>query len=207
MLLRPWDSPSKNTGVGCYSLLQGIFLTQGLSLGLPHCRRTLYQLSHPGSQGGAEGRKTWSQGPPLPLGRPAPTGALRPWTHQLSSLPLPQAKLASLVQKCQERNHLITHLLQELRRHGAESHLLSGMADNTVKDVALTEYAAAILAPRVPEVGSRRPPCPSSCRDCGLIHPPVHLLTCPFIHRPGLPCLCPLTLPGTAPLLRAGIGW
>ena len=24
-----WDSPSKNTGVGCHFLLQGIFLTQG----------------------------------------------------------------------------------------------------------------------------------------------------------------------------------
>ena len=27
-LLRPWNSPSKNTGVGCHSLLQGIFPTQ-----------------------------------------------------------------------------------------------------------------------------------------------------------------------------------
>ena len=31
-----WDSPGKNTGVGCYSLLQGIFLTQGLNLRLLH---------------------------------------------------------------------------------------------------------------------------------------------------------------------------
>ena len=29
------DSP-ENTGVGCHSLLQGIFLIQGLDLGLPH---------------------------------------------------------------------------------------------------------------------------------------------------------------------------
>ena len=28
-LLCPWNSPGKNTGVGCHSLLQGIFLTQG----------------------------------------------------------------------------------------------------------------------------------------------------------------------------------
>ena len=28
-LLCPWDSPGKNTGVGCHALLQGIFLTQG----------------------------------------------------------------------------------------------------------------------------------------------------------------------------------
>ena len=33
-LLCPWNSPGKNTGVGCYSLLQGIFLTQGSNPGL-----------------------------------------------------------------------------------------------------------------------------------------------------------------------------
>ena len=27
----PWDSPGKDTGVGCHALLQGIFLTQGLN--------------------------------------------------------------------------------------------------------------------------------------------------------------------------------
>ena len=31
-LLCPWDSPGRNTGVGCRFLLQGIFPTQGLSL-------------------------------------------------------------------------------------------------------------------------------------------------------------------------------
>ena len=35
-LLRPWDSPGKNTGVGCHFLLQGIFLTQGSNLHLLH---------------------------------------------------------------------------------------------------------------------------------------------------------------------------
>ena len=29
---------------------QGIFPTQGLNLGLPHCRKMLYHLSHQGSQ-------------------------------------------------------------------------------------------------------------------------------------------------------------
>ena len=32
--LCPWDSPGKNTGVGCHALLQGIFLTQWLNLQL-----------------------------------------------------------------------------------------------------------------------------------------------------------------------------
>ena len=40
---------SKNTGVSSLSLLQGIFPTQGSSLGLLHCRQILYQLSHKGS--------------------------------------------------------------------------------------------------------------------------------------------------------------
>ena len=31
-LLCPWDFPGKNTGVGCYFLHQGIFLTQGSNL-------------------------------------------------------------------------------------------------------------------------------------------------------------------------------
>ena len=43
------DSPGKNTGVGCQFLLQGIFPTQELNPGLPHCRQTLYRLSHQGS--------------------------------------------------------------------------------------------------------------------------------------------------------------
>ena len=49
-LLYPWDSPGKNTGVGCHFLLQGIFPTQGSNPGLPHCRQTLYRLSHQGKK-------------------------------------------------------------------------------------------------------------------------------------------------------------
>ena len=48
-LYSPWSSPGQNTGVGSLSLLQGIFPTQGLNPGLPHCRQILYQLNHKGS--------------------------------------------------------------------------------------------------------------------------------------------------------------
>ena len=48
-LLCPWNSPGKNSGVGCHALLQGIFPTQGSNTGLLHCRQILYCLSHPGS--------------------------------------------------------------------------------------------------------------------------------------------------------------
>ena len=42
-LLCPWNSPGKNTGMVCHSLLQWLFLTQGLNPGLLHSR-----LSHQG---------------------------------------------------------------------------------------------------------------------------------------------------------------
>ena len=48
-LLCPWDFPGKNTGMGSYSLLQGIFLTQGSNPSLLHCRQILYHLGHQGS--------------------------------------------------------------------------------------------------------------------------------------------------------------
>ena len=44
-LLCPWDSPGKNTGVGCHARLQGIFLAQGSNLHLLkllHCRWILH---------------------------------------------------------------------------------------------------------------------------------------------------------------------
>ena len=41
-------SQAKNTGVGCHSLFEGIFLTQGSNLGLLHCRQILYYLSRQG---------------------------------------------------------------------------------------------------------------------------------------------------------------
>ena len=47
-LLCPWGSPSKNPGVGCHALLQGIFLTQGSNLcllQLLYCRQILYCLA------------------------------------------------------------------------------------------------------------------------------------------------------------------
>ena len=67
--------PSKNTGVGCYFLLQGIFLTQGSNPGLLHCRQTLYHLSHQGRPRVVVGelyavQAAFSPGGPLRPGRP-----------------------------------------------------------------------------------------------------------------------------------------
>ena len=51
-ILCPWNSPGKNTGVRCHSLLQGIFSTQGSNL---QCRQIPYHLSHQGSPIFSEG--------------------------------------------------------------------------------------------------------------------------------------------------------
>ena len=55
-LLTPWiatplsmEFPRQDTGVGCHSLLQGIFPTWGWNLDLLHCRWSLYQLRLQGS--------------------------------------------------------------------------------------------------------------------------------------------------------------
>ena len=45
----PWNSPGKTTGVGCHSLLQGIFPTQGLNLHLLHWQVDSLPLSHQGN--------------------------------------------------------------------------------------------------------------------------------------------------------------
>ena len=45
----PMGFSRQDTGVGCHFLLKGIFPTRELNPGLPHCRQTLYGLSHQGS--------------------------------------------------------------------------------------------------------------------------------------------------------------
>ena len=46
---RTWDSPGRNTGVGCHFLLQRVFLTQGLNPGLPCYKQTLFLSEPPGA--------------------------------------------------------------------------------------------------------------------------------------------------------------
>ena len=49
MLLSPWNSVGKNTGLGSHSLVRVIFLTYRLNPGFPPCRQILYCLDHQGS--------------------------------------------------------------------------------------------------------------------------------------------------------------
>ena len=61
-LYSPCNSPGQNTGVGSFSLLQGIFPAQGSNPGLPHCRQILYQLSHQGPVAGSTYLLSWAGG-------------------------------------------------------------------------------------------------------------------------------------------------
>ena len=56
----PWNSLGQNTEMGSLSLLHGIFPTEGLNPGPPHCKRIIYQLSPRGSPRGLECR-VWCQ--------------------------------------------------------------------------------------------------------------------------------------------------
>ena len=47
--LCPWNSPGKDTGVGCHSLLQKIFPTPGSNPSFLHYRKILHCLSRQGS--------------------------------------------------------------------------------------------------------------------------------------------------------------
>ena len=107
----PYNSPGQSTGVGSHSLLQGIFPTQGLNLGLPHCRQILYQVNHQGSRSILE----WvaycfssrSSDPRIKQGSPA---------LQVDSLP------AELQGKPLSQKKSLSNSLQILRKHPMNSH-------------------------------------------------------------------------------------
>ena len=65
--LCPWDFPGQNTGVGCLSLLQGIFPTQESNQGLLHCRRC---KNWPAMQEMQEMIPGWRRSPGVGIGYP-----------------------------------------------------------------------------------------------------------------------------------------
>ena len=54
-LLCPWDFLGKSTGMGCHFLLQGIYPTQGLNLGLPGGAEVKVSAWNAGDQGSIPG--------------------------------------------------------------------------------------------------------------------------------------------------------
>ena len=94
----PWDSPGKNTGVGCHFILQGIFLTQESNPGLLHCRPILYHLSHQGSPciwpsgGGLGPESCLILATPWIVAHQAPLSMGFPWQEYWSGLPFPSPR-------------------------------------------------------------------------------------------------------------------
>ena len=88
--LQPWDFPGKNTGMRYHFHLQEIFLTQGLNMGLPHCRQILYCLSHQGSHLNKRG----SLKKKIPA--PSPRGAILSSGYLLMQLMQTQVEASAL---------------------------------------------------------------------------------------------------------------
>uniref|UniRef100_A0A7N4NRA8 Uncharacterized protein n=1 Tax=Sarcophilus harrisii TaxID=9305 RepID=A0A7N4NRA8_SARHA len=72
---------------------------------------------------------------------------LKRWKNEVNLAVIPlKAKVASLVQKCRDRNNLVMQLVQELHRHGIENLQLSQTARALVDDVAVASCAAAFVS-------------------------------------------------------------
>ena len=78
----PGDSPGKKTGLGCHTLLHGIFPTQGSNPGFPHFRWILYHLAT------REAHEYWG-GQPFPSSGDLPNPGIktRSLAFQVDSLP------------------------------------------------------------------------------------------------------------------------
>ena len=81
-----WTSPGKNTGVGCHFLLLGVFLTQGLNLGLLHCY--IHPLFPGGSDGKASAYNEGDRGSILGSGRPSGEGNGHPLQYSCLGNPM-----------------------------------------------------------------------------------------------------------------------
>ena len=99
--LCPWDSPGKNTGVGCHALLQGIFLTHGLNqclLRLLHWQAGSLPLPPPGRPSLLVGR-LFSNLPSHcghgPFGIPATQGSLSSNSRQRANPLVTQLAMSS----------------------------------------------------------------------------------------------------------------
>ena len=118
-LYGPWNSPGQSTEVGNLSFLQGIFPTQGLNPGLPHCRQILYQLST------KEAQEYWS-GLPFPSPADLPNPGIEPGSPALQAASLMSespGKCCQVVLKCSPLTSSIS-IIWELLRNAASGALL-----------------------------------------------------------------------------------
>ena len=82
--LCPWDSPGRNTGVGCHALFQGIFPTWGMNLGLLVIKST--EISQQDRSSASNPKETTTDRLAVPLdrcevGKNVRGVSSRPWTR------------------------------------------------------------------------------------------------------------------------------
>ena len=165
--------------MGSPSLLQGVFPTQGLNRGLPHCRRILYQLSHKGSIY-APAHNQFTAGPEfyifsslLHICLLSTRTQSKVWTHRPPDLIYSlNPKSGTLLKRAQEWMQLLPFCKKHLRARPASGH--RGEA-------------------RVPPSGGPFPLTRPLTRPLTLAHARSHHVTLPARrhtcagHRPGLP--------------------
>ena len=89
--------------MGCHLLLQRTFPTQGLNLGLLHCRQILYQMSYQGSPHNCRSETPLREGQHIPRRAPGPDGQAS--AHGLAQSPSapsrpPEETASSLSTEC-----------------------------------------------------------------------------------------------------------
>ena len=157
-LLCPWDSPGKNTRVGCHFLLQGTFLTRGLNSGLLHSEQILYHLSH--SHKTLEditkelGKKKWSHSVVSDSLQPyglQPTRILHPWDFPGKSPGVGCHFLLQGILQTQGSNPGLPHcrqLLYGLSHQGNPKQLASHcLMDHTTNNLILRVFIPFLQSP------------------------------------------------------------
>ena len=118
-LLSTWDSPGKNTGLGCHSLLQGIFLTQRSNPGLLHCRQILYYLSH---QGSPQREKRKEKNTPMVKESKCNSTFYVQGTQQTTFT----ESISSIVQPCWKMGNVTLNFQQRKQMHSFKEALVKG---------------------------------------------------------------------------------
>ena len=117
-----WNSPGQDTGVGSLSLLQGIFPTQGLNPGLPHCGGILYHLSHKGR-------------PHVPLGKNKTFGISKmdreAWRAAIYGVAKSQTRLRG------QHTNTVLHLIEVYLVKWRASKILASMKVNFVQKICV----------------------------------------------------------------------
>ena len=181
----PWDSPGKNTGVGCHFLLQGIFLTQGSNPGL------LCLLQ-------------WQVGSLAPVapGEPPQRQPDESKNYPRSLAPQSFPKVLKEERKKQNKTYLISRRRKWQPTPGSLPENSVDQEPGGVQSISVQSLRRVwVLWPH--GLQHTRPPCPSptprayskSCPSCQWCHPTISFSVAPFF-----PCSQSFPASGSFPI-------